>query len=97
MTGYAPRAEGDWDDDPHAPGNWLPSYGGSLRAPGVSRSWNPDEYVDPDPAPDDRAVGKAEEARILTRVRAGRCTLRAEDCGWPECLKHHPRAEREAS
>ena len=87
-----------WDDDLHAPGNW--PRGGSLRAPGVSRSWNPDEYVDPEPAPDERAVGPAERERIRARVRAGGCTFPVGGCGWvDDCVTHHPTTatEREAS
>ena len=97
MSGYDDRDTwGDWDDDPHAPGSWPPSYGGSLRAPGVSR--HPDEYVDPDPAPDERAVGPVERERIRARVRAGRCTFPVGGCGWvDDCVTHHPREAEEAS
>jgi hypothetical protein len=54
---------------------------------------------DPDCSPDcgrpereenDRAISHQEADRIRARVVAGRCTLRANECGWTnDCTKHH--------
>ena len=96
MTGYH---EDQWDDDLHAPGNWPRSTGGSLRAPGVSRY---DLADTPDDPPErfersERALTPGQLKATLERVRAGRCTLRAADCGWTnDCTRHHPQAEQAA-
>ena len=93
--GFFDDRRDEWDDDPHAPGSGFRPYG-SLRAPGVSRR---DLYDAPDDPPerDERGLTAVELARTLDRLRLGRCTLRADQCFWPECVKHHPPADRSAT
>lgn len=44
--------------------------------------------TDPPDRREERALSWAEADRVRERVAAGRCTLRADRCGWPECTKH---------
>lgn len=97
MSDYDDRGLHDWDDDPHAPGNW--PRGGSLRAPGVDLRRLVDTPDDPETDPPDQpALTPSQLAATLARVRAGRCTLRAADCAWDrDCVKHWPATEEAAS
>lgn len=41
--------------------------------------------------PRERVPSTQRAERIRDEARAGRCTLRARDCGWDwDCVKHHP-------
>lgn len=52
--------------------------------------WRSTDNGPPDP-PDDRleqSLTWAQVIRVREQVMAGRCTLRAFECGWAECSKH---------